>query len=114
MVGGSGERQTLRIVAKYGDACNLFGSAQTVKRKLSISKEHCRGRDYDSILKTKLGVVVIDGDKETARKRLQHIINVPEEQVNEFAIYSLTYYVPEFNYCAYSVMLCILICQKVT
>jgi F420-dependent oxidoreductase-like protein len=90
MVGGSGERQTLRIVAKYADACNLFGSAETVKRKLSILKEHCRsvGRDYDSILKTKLGVVVIDDDKEMARKRLQQIIKgIPEEQINEFAIY---------------------------
>jgi alkanesulfonate monooxygenase SsuD/methylene tetrahydromethanopterin reductase-like flavin-dependent oxidoreductase (luciferase family) len=38
-------------------------------------------------LKTKLGVVVIDDDKETARKRLQQIIKVPEEQVDEFAIY---------------------------
>ena len=32
MVGGTGERQTLIIVAKYGDACNLFGSVETVKR----------------------------------------------------------------------------------
>ena len=92
MVGGSGERQTLRIVAKYADACNLFGSAETVKRKLSILKEHCRsvGRDYDSILKTKLGAVVIEGDKELARKRLQQLtkgLPLPEEQVNEFAIY---------------------------
>ena len=89
MIGGSGERQTLRIVAKYADACNLFGSAETVKRKLSILKEHCKsvGRDYDSILKTKLGVVVIEDDREMARKRLRQIINVPEEQVNEFAIY---------------------------
>jgi F420-dependent oxidoreductase-like protein len=90
MVGGSGERQTLRIVAKYADACNLFGSAETVKRKLSILKEHCRnvGRDYDSILKTKLGVVVIDDDKDMARKRLLQITKgIPEEQINEFAIY---------------------------
>jgi F420-dependent oxidoreductase-like protein len=89
MIGGSGERQTLRIVAKYADACNLFGSAETIKRKLSILKEHCRSvdRDYESILKTRLGVVVIDSDKEMARKRSQQLINVPEEQVNEFAIY---------------------------
>ena len=47
-------------------------SAETVKRKLSILKEHCRsvGRDYDSILKTRLGLVVIDDNKEMARKRL--------------------------------------------
>ena len=89
MIGGSGERQTLRIVAKYADACNLFGSAETVKRKLSILKEHCRnvGRDYESILKTKLGVLLIDEHKESARKRLQQIIKVPEDQVDEFAIY---------------------------
>src|SRR5215471_13904713 len=66
MIGGTGERQTLRIVAKYGDACNLFGSVETVKRKLSILKEHCKsiGRDYDSILKTKLVRVVIEDDRE--------------------------------------------------
>jgi alkanesulfonate monooxygenase SsuD/methylene tetrahydromethanopterin reductase-like flavin-dependent oxidoreductase (luciferase family) len=73
MIGGAGERQTLRIVAKYGDACNLpsFGSVETVKSKLSILKEHCKsiGRDYDSILKTKLGRVVIEDDRELARKR---------------------------------------------
>jgi F420-dependent oxidoreductase-like protein len=88
MVGGSGERKTLRIVAKYADACNLFGSAGTVKRKLSILKEHCRsvGRDYDSILKTKLGLVVFDDNKEMARKRLQQA-GIPEEQINELAIY---------------------------
>ncbi|HYV52618.1 MAG TPA: hypothetical protein VE971_04920, partial [Candidatus Eisenbacteria bacterium] len=54
-----------------------------------ILKEHCKsvGRDYDSILKTKLGVVVIEDDRELARKRLQQIIKVPEDQVDEFAIY---------------------------
>jgi hypothetical protein len=82
MIGGTGERQT-RIVAKYGDACNLYGSVETVKRKLGILKEHCKsmGRDYDSILKTKLGVVVIEGDRELTRKRSQQIIKVSEEQV---------------------------------
>lgn len=93
MIGGTGERQTLRIVAKYGDACNLFGSVETVKRKLSILKDHCKsiGRDYDSILKTKLVRVVIEDDRELARKRSQEIISqvvrMPEEQVDEFAIY---------------------------
>jgi alkanesulfonate monooxygenase SsuD/methylene tetrahydromethanopterin reductase-like flavin-dependent oxidoreductase (luciferase family) len=89
MIGGAGERQTLRIVAKYGDACNIVGSVETVKRKLSILKEHCKsiGRDYDSILKTELVRVVIEGDRELARKRSQQIVNMPEEQVDEFAIY---------------------------
>lgn len=86
MVGGSGERYTLKIVAKYADACNLFGSAETVKRKLSILREHCKsvGRDYGSILKTKLGLVVIDNDREIAEKRVQQILGViPEEYSRE-------------------------------
>ena len=60
-------------MAKYGYACNIFGSVETVKGKLSILKEHCKsiGRDYDSILKTKLGRVVIEDDRELARKRSQ-------------------------------------------
>ncbi|HYT02226.1 MAG TPA: LLM class F420-dependent oxidoreductase [Candidatus Acidoferrum sp.] len=90
MVGGSGERQTLKIVAKYADACNLFGSVETVKRKLGVLKEHCKsvGTDYDSILKTKLGLVLIDKDKEMAKKRMQQISkDIPEEQITEFAIY---------------------------
>ena len=90
MVGGSGELHTLKIIAKYADACNLFGSAETIKRKLSILKEHCKsvGRDYDSILKTKLSFVVIDNDRETVEKRIQQISKVmPEERVGEFAIH---------------------------
>lgn len=94
MVGGSGERLTLKIVAKYADACNLFGSAGTVKRKLSILKEHCKsiGRDYDSILKTKLGFIMIDNDRETVEKRVKQISKaIPEEQLREF----ITYGTPE-------------------
>jgi F420-dependent oxidoreductase-like protein len=91
MVGGSGERYTLKIIAKYADACNLFGSTETVKRKLSILREHCKsvGRDYDSILKTKLGLIVIDNDKKMIEKRLQQIISngIPAERVREFVIY---------------------------
>jgi F420-dependent oxidoreductase-like protein len=91
MVGGSGERYTLKIVAKYADACNLFGSLETVKRKLDILREHCKsvGRDYDSILKTKLAFIIIDNDKEILQKRVQQIISsgIPAERVREFIIY---------------------------
>jgi F420-dependent oxidoreductase-like protein len=91
MIGGSGERFTLKIIAKYADACNLFGSTETVKRKLSILREHCKsvGRDYDSILKTKLGLIVIDNDKKMVEKRLHQIISngIPEERVREFVVY---------------------------
>ena len=53
LIGGSGERKTLRLVAQYADACNLFGSAD-VGRKLEVLRAHCErlGRDYDLIEKT--------------------------------------------------------------
>ncbi len=55
LIGGSGERKTLRLVAKYAQACNLFLSPET-KRKLDVLREHCEreGRDYDEIQKTAL------------------------------------------------------------
>jgi alkanesulfonate monooxygenase SsuD/methylene tetrahydromethanopterin reductase-like flavin-dependent oxidoreductase (luciferase family) len=55
MIGGSGEKKTLRLVAKYGDACNLFGAERdVVAHKLEVLKGHCEteGRDYDEIEKT--------------------------------------------------------------
>jgi len=54
MIGGSGEKKTLRMVAQYADACNIFGDAATLRAKLAVLKAHCErlGRDYRSIDKT--------------------------------------------------------------
>jgi F420-dependent oxidoreductase-like protein len=51
LVGGSGERRTLRLVARHADACNLFGDPDTVRRKLAVLREHCEaeGRDVGAI-----------------------------------------------------------------
>jgi F420-dependent oxidoreductase-like protein len=53
MIGGMGEQKTLRLVAKYADACNLFPTPE-VRRKLEVLKRHCEreGRNYDDIEKT--------------------------------------------------------------
>ena len=53
MICGGGERKTLRLVAQYGDACNLFAGRDEA-RKLELLREHCEavGRDYDTIYKT--------------------------------------------------------------
>ncbi len=53
MVCGGGERRTLRLVAQYGDACNLFAGRDEA-RKLDLLRQHCEavGRDYDTIYKT--------------------------------------------------------------
>src|SRR5690348_143252 len=54
LVGGSGERKTLRLVATYADACNLFGEPAVQRQKLGILKQHCNevGRPYEEILRT--------------------------------------------------------------
>ena len=90
LVGGSGERKTLKIVAKYADACNLFGSPETVRKKLDILKEHCKsvGRDYSSILKTKLSAIIVDDNNDMAKNRVRKTFGgIPEEQIKEFVIY---------------------------
>lgn len=57
MIGGGGEKKTLRLVAKYADACNIFaGPPDEVAAKLDVLRRHCdtEGRDYDTIVKTAL------------------------------------------------------------
>ena len=55
VIGGSGERKTLRLVARYAQACNLFGGPD-LAHKLEVLRSHCEaeGRDYDEIEKTAL------------------------------------------------------------
>jgi alkanesulfonate monooxygenase SsuD/methylene tetrahydromethanopterin reductase-like flavin-dependent oxidoreductase (luciferase family) len=61
MIAGGGETMTLRVVAKLGDACNVFGDPAEVKRKFDILRGHCEteGRPYEAIEKTVvLGMLV--------------------------------------------------------
>jgi F420-dependent oxidoreductase-like protein len=71
LIGGSGEKKTLRLVAKYADACNLFARMGTdiVRSKLDILKRHCEnvGRDYAEIEKTTLGTVHLAPDQLKAK-----------------------------------------------
>ncbi|MDQ1050449.1 LLM class F420-dependent oxidoreductase [Streptomyces sp. V4I2] len=67
MIGGGGERKTLRLVARYGDACNLFAtSPEEVRHKLDVLRGHCEAenRDPDEIRKTVAytGEPATDGD----------------------------------------------------
>ena len=61
LIGGSGEKKTLRLVAQYADACNLFAfmGTEVVRTKLDVLKRHCDAvkRDYSEIEKTTLGTV---------------------------------------------------------
>jgi alkanesulfonate monooxygenase SsuD/methylene tetrahydromethanopterin reductase-like flavin-dependent oxidoreductase (luciferase family) len=69
LVGGGGERKTLRLVAQYADACNLFGrSPEFVRAKLDVLREHCErlGRPYDEIERTVLTGIDLDNDSTDA------------------------------------------------
>ena len=70
MIGGSGEKKTLRLVAQYADACNLFGDADVVRAKLEILKRHCDavGRDYAAIEKTTLHTAHLSPGKMSAKE----------------------------------------------
>jgi alkanesulfonate monooxygenase SsuD/methylene tetrahydromethanopterin reductase-like flavin-dependent oxidoreductase (luciferase family) len=71
MVGGGGERKTLRLVAQYADACNVFGRPEAIARKYAILDAHCAavGRDPDEIERSTLQDVRLamgSGSGETA------------------------------------------------
>jgi F420-dependent oxidoreductase-like protein len=65
LVGGSGERKTLRLVARHADACNLFGDPDTVRHKVAVLHEHCatEGRDPAAVRVTHLAAarVIAEG-----------------------------------------------------
>jgi alkanesulfonate monooxygenase SsuD/methylene tetrahydromethanopterin reductase-like flavin-dependent oxidoreductase (luciferase family) len=67
LIGGSGERKTLRLVAVYADACNIFGDAPTIAHKLGVLRRHCDDADRDptQIEVTALINVADDADPDT-------------------------------------------------
>jgi F420-dependent oxidoreductase-like protein len=75
LIGGGGERRTLRLVAQYADACNLFGDLDTIGHKLSVLERHCAdvGRDPAEITKTKLTTLVVGRTVEEARATAEGI-----------------------------------------
>jgi F420-dependent oxidoreductase-like protein len=99
LIGGGGEQKTLRLVAQYADACNLFARAgnDVLRQKLDVLRGHCEavGRPYEAIERTALGTVqlapgamtpasVIDLCRSLAEVGIQHVIfNMPN--VHELA-----------------------------
>jgi F420-dependent oxidoreductase-like protein len=78
LIGGGGERRTLRLVAQYADACNLFGDAGTVRHKLDVLDRHCRdiGRDPATITKTRLGTLVMGATGADAERKAAELRRV--------------------------------------
>jgi F420-dependent oxidoreductase-like protein len=86
LIGGSGERKTLRLVARYGDMCNLFdlpgtGFADNLRHKLQVLRQHCDavGRDYDEIEKTVATFLDLGDDPGDGLKRFgDHLTQLAE------------------------------------
>lgn len=64
MIGGGGEKKTLRLVAQYGDATNQFGGPERLVHKFAILRQHCEelGRDYASIERSNLNSIQLTAD----------------------------------------------------
>ena len=72
MVGGGGEKRTLRLVAQYADACNVSGDLETVRHKLDVLRRHCDdvGRDPAEIRNTRLSsLFLVDTPEQSAETR---------------------------------------------
>jgi F420-dependent oxidoreductase-like protein len=83
LVGGSGERKTLRLVARYGDACNLFEIAglEALRHKLEVLRGHCdaEGRPYGEIQKTTFGTA---GEDESAGQLAERFGRLADEGID--------------------------------
>jgi F420-dependent oxidoreductase-like protein len=85
LVGGSGERKTLKLVAQYADACNIFGDPERARHLLGVLDDHCEavGRDPGEIARTRLGTLVVAPTHEQAEALLAtwpDRANLPEER----------------------------------
>lgn len=72
LVGGSGERKTLRLVAQYADGCNVFGDPGRIRHLMDVLDAHCAdlGRDPAEITRTRLGTLAIAETHEEAERRI--------------------------------------------
>ncbi len=85
LVGGSGERRTLRLVAEHADACNMFGEPDVVAHKIDVLRTHCRdvGRDPSAVTVTHLAeaaVMAPDGERYDAA------VGTVEEQIGRYRL----------------------------
>jgi alkanesulfonate monooxygenase SsuD/methylene tetrahydromethanopterin reductase-like flavin-dependent oxidoreductase (luciferase family) len=88
MIGGGGERRTLKIVARYADMCNLFGDARDLEHKFSVLRAHCDevGRDYEEITRSRLATLVMTETSEQGVALREQLDKVVERRAGSFTI----------------------------
>src|SRR5215469_3090582 len=79
LIGGSGEKKTLRLVARYADACNIFDTPE-LAHKLDVLRQHCaaEGRDYDTIEKTVQVRFDLGENGERVEQTIEHLYELSE------------------------------------
>ncbi len=89
LIGGNGERRTLRLVARHADMCNVYGSTEDVARKFEVLWRHCEeaGRPYDEVTRTINYWALMGRDEaEKAAKRERYpnafSVDTPEETIS--------------------------------
>ncbi len=85
LVGGSGERRTLALVARFANACNLFGEPEVVARRVAVLRAHCEtaGRDPAEIEITHLSTVLIGRDEDELTQ-LENTLRPAREPAERF------------------------------
>jgi len=79
LIGGAGEKKTLRLVARYADSCNIFDTPE-LARKLDVLREHCatEGRDYAEIEKTVQTRFDLGENGERVEQTIEHLHQLSE------------------------------------
>lgn len=96
LIGGSGERVILKLVAQYADYCNVFGDPATVAHKFNVLRHHCAsvGRPYDEITRSNhVGILIARDLVDLAAKQAQHpdfegIVGTPDVVLAQLQAYA--------------------------
>ncbi len=89
MIGGGGEKRTLKLVAKYADACNVSGSVDVVRHKIDVLRGHCQtvGRDPSEVSVTWMAPVLLTlSDAQTTETKEMMLAGSDEETLAGFLI----------------------------
>jgi F420-dependent oxidoreductase-like protein len=82
MIGGGGEKRTLRLVAQYADQCNVAGDLDTVRHKVEVLRKHCTdvGRDPAEVTTTRLGGLFLVDSAQAATETREMIVGMAGEE----------------------------------